>query len=79
MNQSGGPMKLDELATFGSIALLFVLMAYAIITTAMSYEREESSPPIDTRPEIHDCGLSTWDEIRGECNDSDNRHTDNGS
>lgn len=29
-----------------------------------------SDPPKDTRPEIPDCGMSTWDEIRGECNET---------
>ena len=64
-------MKLDELATFGALALLFILMAYAIITTAESYEPRVSDPPTDTRPAIPDCGLSTWDEARGECASQD--------
>ena len=29
-----------------------------------------SDPPKDLRPKIPDCGLTTWDEIRGECNDN---------
>lgn len=63
-------MKLDELATFGALVLLFVLMAYAIITTAQSYEPRQSNEPKDLRPKIPDCGLELWDEIRGECNES---------
>jgi len=60
-------MKLDELATFGALMMLFVLMAYAIITTAESYEPVVSDPPKDTRPVIPDCDLPTWEEVRGSC------------
>ena len=33
--------------------------------------KRESNEPKDSRPKIPDCGLSTWDEIRGECNERD--------
>lgn len=34
--------------------------------------KRESNEPKDLRPKIPDCGLSTWDEIRGECNGNSN-------
>lgn len=73
-------MRRDEIATFAAIALLFVLMAYAIISTA----RNVSLPPLSSfeergerdgdrlgRPRIEDCDLPLWDRVRSLCDEED--------
>jgi hypothetical protein len=58
--------------------ILFIFLACAIFiydTVYHHYQEEhlnqENNEPKDPRPKIPDCGMSTWDEIRGECNETD--------
>lgn len=59
------------------IAVLFGSITVAVFDKAYHHYQEHhvgamnesiSDPPKDTRPVIPDCGKSRWDEVRGECN-----------
>ena len=62
-------MKLDEIATIAALMLLFILMAYAIISSASqsAMNVSESDPPTDTRPVIEECDKPLWDRVRSMC------------
>ena len=63
-------MKKD-LIVMGFILIWFALMGYAVISTTSELvnQQEEVREMRQWPPAIEDCGLPTWDEIRGECNE----------
>lgn len=77
-------MKLYEEVLVCALIFVYIIVPIYFIDKAYHHYQEEhlnqeSNEPKDLRPKIPDCGMSTWDEIRGECNATHNRHTDNGS